>query len=213
MVTTQRVGQFTTPTGTGTQNAVLTMFSGNTTTCPYPIAPQLQNYNVDIISQMVRMFQRYEVESFRFRYIPASGTAASGRLKMVILDDPANAFTAFNITSDTSLLVSTTALDGKTDLVDIPGYAPGATRWYSPKKFTDMRYVGGPIDTDSTSSTGQVSYNDDSAGLRDQVQAVMLYLFNDCPAATLMGDLFMDFRVNLCDFGKSVTGATTDGLA
>lgn len=159
----------------------------------FPIAPFMTALYPAAVSNFTNVFQRFSI-SCRFLYVPSCPTSQAGTLSWMILRDAAataDVFGLFDLTGN----VTVSQMASEANMREGPIRERLETPWFSPLAGDDFKYVSGIIAYDSTT----LHWTSSSAALRDQIPGVLLFALTGAGNSAVCGDVFVQYRMELCD--------------
>lgn len=193
--------------GNNTTGTTAITLTGTTVGGAIPVAPQYSVYNVPAVTDYCQLFERYQVTRHRMFYVPSCASTTAGMVGVVYFDDPRNVYIVAGISGDSEAIEATNLVASRSDLKEGPLYGNRLfTKWYTPIKGQDMRYING-INNSIDSSIGWSA--SDVATLRDQIQGGYVWYNTNSTPNLSFGDVFIEMDIVLCGLqGVSITAPT-----
>jgi hypothetical protein len=158
----------------------------------WPIAPFLTLYYRSPLSDIAKLFDRYEMEC-AINTVNQCSTSTPGKYGICIVRDAAAVNDVLNIAGDSDV-INLADLSGNSTLRECSAYGKMKTVWFKALSQDDMKFVSGTF-----LPGDNVTWNSSSAGIRDQIQGAFVFASAGLTPSLPIADVFMNFKLELCD--------------
>jgi len=184
----------------------------------FAVAPQNSYYVPSPIWVLAQLFERFRMKT-RLHYYGSSGTGTTGIVKFAFFEDPLGFYATSQHggkqSNDSSSWPRSSDFVGLTEATEGPVWGEFSTPWSHEPKAEDMRYVPAPT---YTSSVDPLTTSFNTADLRQTTAGMWVTTSSNvnpgtAPSAILIGDLWMEYRLELCDIMTSPTSIVIESLS
>jgi len=186
--------------------------------CVYVVAPQNTFYSPSPIWVFSQLFERFRMKT-RLHYYGSSGTGSTGIVKFAFFEDPsafyANSGHGGGSGGDSKNWPRPQDFIGLSESMEGPVWTEFSTPWSHTPSAEDMRYI--PADTYTTTLDASEATGISAASLRQTTAGMWVTTCSNvnpgtAPSSLLIGDLWMEYRLELCDIMTGPVFATIDEL-